>query len=252
MYQSQCGDNASGIQPDLFDNDNKDAGLAQNGIDLLDLDKLFELSVQAYSAVVNARMDDSLDKSCLDFYIQKVLGAVQVFEAQSLSAPGRKKINVDGQLALRAAADRAAADRGDPLVRTVLDSAYRVGHEIHRLTGLLRFSPDKNGVWIARCAPDNSILPALAEHFTLRFGDDPWVIMDEKRGLALVRFKDADPCLGPLALFPFLSAPDIPDDEWEELWRSYHRIISIENRKNPALQLQLMPRRYWKYLPEIN
>jgi probable DNA metabolism protein len=41
------------------------------------------------------------------------------------------------------------------------------------------------------------------------------------------------------------------DDEWEELWRHYHRTINNESRKNLHLQRKLMPKRYWKYLPEM-
>ncbi|MCL2832661.1 MAG: TIGR03915 family putative DNA repair protein [Treponema sp.] len=248
-------------QPDLF----SPAGPAPDpaeffldGCNFFDLDKLYELSIQAYSAVANARMDDTLDKTCLHKYIKKILDTVSDFEAKTAASSYHNKNycknTAEAQLRLRAAADRAANDRGDPLVRTVLDSAYRVGHEIHRLMGLLRFTLVLDGFWLARCAPDHSILPVFAEYFTLRFGDDPWAIIDEKRRLALVRTACEEPCLGPLASFPFLSALPggrCPDDKWEELWRRYHRNVSIENRKNPRLQLQLMPRRYWKYLPEI-
>jgi probable DNA metabolism protein len=40
------------------------------------------------------------------------------------------------------------------------------------------------------------------------------------------------------------------NDEWEELWKHYHKTINNEDRDNPGLQKQLMPKRYWKYLPE--
>ena len=156
------------------------------------------------------------------------------------------------QLALRAAADKAANDRGDPIVRAVLESSQRVGREIHRLMGLLRFTPGDDGIWLAKCAPDNSILPVFAGYFTMRFNDEPWAIIDEKRGLALVRLDGNEPCIGPVAAFPFLSESNQGTDNWEELWRSYHRSVNIANRKNPALQIQLMPRRYWKYLPELS
>jgi probable DNA metabolism protein len=116
--------------------------------------------------------------------------------------------------------------------------------------GLLRFNPGSDNIWVAHCAPDHFILPSLAEHFTARFGDDPWAIIDEKRGLALVRQKGEDCSFGPLSLFPFLAAGVQEQDNWEDLWRHYHQAIIIENRKNPGLQRQLMPARYWKYLPE--
>jgi probable DNA metabolism protein len=123
------------------------------------------------------------------------------------------------------------------------------------MAGLLRFSPDSKGVYIARCAPDYFILPALAKHFTLRFGETPWVIIDEKRKLCLCRKNG-----GPARLLPAKGLSDVAEkgadaaghkDSWEELWRLYHRSVNNESRNNPRLQQQFMPKRYQKYLPEL-
>ena len=42
------------------------------------------------------------------------------------------------------------------------------------------------------------------------------------------------------------------DGEWENLWRNYHSTINNPGRSNPDLQKQFMPKRYWKYLPEMD
>jgi probable DNA metabolism protein len=155
-------------------------------------------------------------------------------------------------------AHRAATDRGDGNVLAVLKEAGKVTQEIHRLAGLLRFSPESDGVYTARCAPDNFILPALAEHFTLRFGETPWAIIDEKRGLCLRKTNGSEAVLVPfsscLSSSPCLSgaaAEKTETDSWEDLWRLYHKSINNESRKNPRLQRQFMPERYQKYLCEI-
>jgi probable DNA metabolism protein len=44
---------------------------------------------------------------------------------------------------------------------------------------------------------------------------------------------------------------DPGDTPWEDLWRTYHRAINNPCRKNPGLQRQFMPLRYWKYLSEM-
>jgi len=245
-------------QPDLFSHESdihsESVKYSESDADFIKteeakkFDKLYELSNDAYYAVANARMDDSLNKTCLPKYIDKILCAAGTAESV---IPDHRRSSAGAQLAVRNAADKAASDRGDPLVRTVLESAQRVGREIHRLMGLLRFTPVKDGIWLAKCAPDNSILPVFGDYFTRRFNDVPWAIIDEKRGLALVRFVNEDQCLGPLSAFPVLSDTKVTDDHWEDLWRSYHRSVFIENRKNPKLQIQCMPRRYWKYLPEL-
>jgi hypothetical protein len=153
----------------------------------------------------------------------------------------------------RAAAEKAAGNRGDPATETVLRASFKTGRELHRLQGLLRFSaplrPGREGYRVARCAPDHFVLPALALHFSPRFGETPWAVVDEKRGLSLI---------GPPGKAPFFLPGEPParppaagePDVWEEHWRNYHRSINNGERKNPRLQRQFMPARYWKYLPE--
>jgi hypothetical protein len=157
----------------------------------------------------------------------------------------------------RRGAERAALDRGDPDVRAVLAAACKAAREIDRLKGLLRFTPvdggcsgsgKAGGLYLARCFPDHYVLPALAEHFTLRFGPRGWAIVDEKRGLALLRRPGGDPALVSPELF---GPPGPAAGDCEELWRHYHRTINNESRNNPALQRQFMPKRYWNYLPEL-
>jgi probable DNA metabolism protein len=155
--------------------------------------------------------------------------------------------------AAREDAEAAAADRGDPDVETVCVAAHKVWKELDRLRGLLRFSPGAGGVQIARCAPDHFVLPGLAGHFSLRFGESAWAIIDERRCLALARGLGAGVRIVPLDETPrSIAAPGRNEggDPWEELWRSYHRVIANESRYNPRLQNQFMPRRYRKYLPE--
>jgi probable DNA metabolism protein len=174
----------------------------------------------------------------------------------------------------RAAADRSCRDRSDPAVEKVLALSSKVYREIHRLMGLLRFTPagqhNHPGLYTARCAPDYGILPALAEHFRLRFGAVPWLIVDEKRSLALAcngeraelvssrrapalsgKGAGAPPQAAPAFPFPACAAAadDVPG-AWEELWRNYHGSINNASRENPRLQRRCMPVRYRKYLPE--
>jgi uracil-DNA glycosylase len=136
---------------------------------------------------------------------------------------------------------------GNPAFKS--GDADKVQHEIHRMMGFLRFAPNEDGVYIAHCEPDYFILPALGPHFKERFGDTPWIIIDEKRRLC-VR------CLsGTLELLK-IDTYSVPlkepvDGKWEDLWRHYHKTINNESRNNPGLQRQFMPQRYWKYLTEL-
>ncbi|GHV96569.1 hypothetical protein AGMMS50293_28890 [Spirochaetia bacterium] len=226
------------------------AGLySSNGLDISALSKsvrrLFELSINAFDAFVHAWMSEfPIETETLRFG-RKVLAAA--------NAVIGKTATVDETETPRRAAENAAADRGDGDTRIVLDAAYKVRHEVDRLRGFLRFSPGVDGVYFARCAPDHFILPALGEHFTLRFGNTPWAIIDEKRGLSLSRLPGEGQQFGGL---PFaLSAEPLPKgagaDSWEKLWQHYHKTINNESRNNPGLQHRFIPQRYRKYLPEL-
>ena len=185
--------------------------------------RFYELSVNAFDAFVHAWMSE-----------QPIETEMLVFGRRVIAAADRR------------AAEKTAADRGEPDTLTVLTAASRVQHEIHRMLGLLRFFPDEKGVYIARCGPDHFVLPALGEHFTVRFGETAWAVFDEKRGLCLRRFPGGRAKIH--AQNGFFSGGG---DEWEDLWRHYHKTINNEERNNPDLQRRLMPKRYWKYLPEM-
>jgi probable DNA metabolism protein len=254
---------------DLFDGDVPDAGEEP---DEADWEALFEYSARARGAALTAGMSELPVEADINRYVLKVLAAARKAEAL---AGGRSP--AEAQLAAREAADKAATDRGDPAVRAVLAAAFKVDKEIERMKGMLRFCPGEDGLYLARCAPDHFVLPALAGHFKSRFGGSPWAILDEKRGLALVCRAGEDPRMEPGSLQsklprgfaavkrclmaerssePQNSADYFPEtnpegDGWEELWRTYHRSISIENRKNAELQKRFMPARYWKYLTEL-
>ena len=152
------------------------------------------------------------------------------------------------------AAAKAAADHSDMNTITVLNAAAKVQHEIHRMQGLLRFSPDANGAYIARCAPDHLIVPALGGYLTARFGNTPWLVIDEKRLLCLSCHPPQKAEILQINTNIFENKQQTADqnyDEWEQLWKHYHKTINNESRKNTNLQRQLMPKRYWKYLPEV-
>ena len=197
---------------------------------------LFELSANAFYGIILAWLSElPIEKEIISFG-RGILSAAQNF---SNSADKRR------------AADKAANNRADCDALTVLNTAGKVQIEVHRMQGLLRFSVNENGEFIARCEPDHFILPCLGEFFTARFGDTPWAIIDEKRGLCLSRKPGGRAKINVLEDISAEGFPATKSDEWEELWKHYHKTINNEDRKNTDLQRQLMPKRYWKHLPEM-
>jgi len=212
--------------------------------------RLFELSANALEAIVHAWMSELPITAETIRFGQKILAAADAAAMADAAVGGLEAAQqwaADAQR--RRAADTAATDRGDADARTVLEAAYKVWHEIHRLMGLLRFCPDEAGIYIARCEPDHLVLPALGPHFRERFGQTPWAIIDEKRRLGIS-------CSGAKLEFFYTgensaSLGNQSNNEWENLWRHYHKTINNESRNNPDLQRRFMPQRYWKYLTEL-
>jgi hypothetical protein len=203
---------------------------------------LLELSANTFDIFLHAWMSELPVETQMLSFGRRVIAAAQT--CSSLGSPGSP-----GSLgSLRHVTEKILSDRTDEDTRTVLAAAYKVQHEIHRMMGLLRFSPDKDGVFIARCEPDHFILPAFGEYFKTRFGESAWAIIDEKRGFCLYHMLNED---FKLSRKDEISCFSKEVDEWEDLWKHYHKTINNESRNNPDLQRQLMPKRYWKYLPEI-
>jgi len=196
---------------------------------------LFEISSNAFDNIMLAWLSELPIEREIIAYGRGVLAAAQEFN------------NLDDK---RRAAGKAANNRTNSDALTVLTTAYKVQIEVHRMMGLLRFTVNEDGEFIARCETDHLILPCLGDFFTARFGDTPWAIIDEKRGLALRRKPQGRAKINILEE----SGEDFSaakSDEWEELWKHYHKTINNEDRNNPDLQRQLMPKRYWKHLPEV-
>ena len=207
--------------------------------------RLYELSVNAFSAIIHAKMSELPISMAISRFERKILAAADAAGMSANAAAAAERARAE--TAMRRAAELAAEDRCDPDACTVYEAAHKVRHEICRLRGLLRFAPGENGVYVAICSPDHFILPALGEHFKKRFGGVPWAIIDEKR-LFRLRHEPKKP-------FEFSRISEVPktpqNGKWENLWRQYHKSSNNENRYNPDLQKQFLPQRYWKHLTEM-
>lgn len=144
-------------------------------------------------------------------------------------------------------------------VRAVHACTRKVGHELHRLTGLARFRELHDGTLWAPLAPDHNVACGVAEHFRRRMPSCIWVVYDVRRGygvrwdmhtLSLVAM-DAE-LQAALTQNPYAADNLYTDAEhaYQRMWRGYFESITIAARRNPSLQRRNMPQRYWRYLIE--
>jgi len=133
----------------------------------------------------------------------------------------------------------------------------KVSLEIHRFQGFVRFQETSDGLFFSAIEPDHDILPLLAPHFARRYGSQSWVMYDLRRDKGIFWKK---PEMHEITLsekqFNTITGDILQqvksedEDLYRSLWKAYYKAISIPERKNTRLMLRLMPRRYWKYLPE--
>lgn len=155
-----------------------------------------------------------------------------------------------------ASAGPVEEDFSHPAVLTVTQVARKVWREQHRMEAFVRFQKTADGLYYALVEPDHDVLPLIARHFETRYADQRWVIYDGRRRYGLhydgkvthtveIRFSEA---AGGGADVAALYDPE--EAFYQQLWKKYFQSVNIPARKNTRLQLQHMPRRYWRYLVE--
>jgi probable DNA metabolism protein len=153
----------------------------------------------------------------------------------------------------------AKVDRyhSDPGVHAVHALARKVGREIHRFQGLLRFRRLRSGRYWGPFEPRYNVVCPVALHFRRRLPDQRWILHDLGRDCAVTwdgrRLSEADTrgAPGPGSI---LGGDELAGDEpgVQAMWRAYFQAIAIPERRNPGRQAALMPKRYWRYLVEMD
>ncbi|WP_411681691.1 TIGR03915 family putative DNA repair protein [Clostridium thailandense] len=124
--------------------------------------------------------------------------------------------------------------------------------ETHRMLGFIRFTVLNNNLYYAEMEPDYNILELIMPHFVQRFCSEKFIIHDRRRGIAALYNKSK----WIITEMSIIDIEKIPRSEdygiYEKLWKEYFNSIAIENRKNVNLQKSHMPKRYWKFITEMN
>lgn len=143
----------------------------------------------------------------------------------------------------------AIDDIAHPQVEPVVRIHRAVMNERHRMQQFLRFEELEGGIWFSRCSPNASVVPLLMDYFSARFNTQPFIIYDENHALTGV-YAQGD---WRLVRTADLNLPGRTADEatMQEAWRAFYRAVSIDARYHPELRRQLMPKRLWKNLTEM-
>ena len=110
-------------------------------------------------------------------------------------------------------------------------------------------------MYFAKIEPDFNVLPLIRKHFKERYADQKWMIFDLKRHYGIfydlkeVHFFTPDSS----QLQNFRNSEQFHHEEekkYQTLWQRYFVKTGIPERKNMKLNIQWVPKRYWKYLTE--
>ncbi len=149
------------------------------------------------------------------------------------------------------------ADLGNKTVLQVHKLDRKVLREAHRSVMFIRFERAADGMYFAPFAPKYDVLPLVIGHFKHRFTDQHWIIYDTSRdygfffdGKRVEQISIDNPSFSKDSGKLKEGLEYENEDQYQELWREYFRSIAIAERKNPTLQRNFMPKRFWKYLTE--
>lgn len=142
---------------------------------------------------------------------------------------------------------------GNDVVCRLYELGRNVGNEAHFFREFVRFHESEEGILISRIRPKNQVLPMLAYHFSDRFPEEHFVILDEVHEMGLFHEKGRQWYLAPLeraALDRIWTHRRI--SEYEGLWKTFFRTIAIEERKNYKCQRNMCALRYRDYMIEFH
>ncbi len=148
------------------------------------------------------------------------------------------------------------SDFGDPDMLEVHKIAMKVSREGEHVRQFVRFQKAGDDTYFGAITPLYNALPLSIPYFRDRFADQKWIVYDTRRRYGFyydlstvteISLLD-DPMIGG-KLNEKLMAED--EQTFQALWRNYFKALTIRERINPKLQRQHMPRRFWKYMPEM-
>lgn len=147
------------------------------------------------------------------------------------------------------------SDLADPHIWEISNLQRKVSKESERLMGFARFQKSKENIYFSAIAPKYNVLPLMIGHFSERLHDQRWILYDLTRRYGILQKNGSfsEILLDERHLLDgFLRAEFLAEGEMllEELWRVYFNSTAIAERRNPRLQRNCMPKRFWQYLTE--
>lgn len=148
---------------------------------------------------------------------------------------------------------------GDEDVIRVKEITRKVAGESRKFIQFVRFQRTADNIYFAPIAPRFNILSLIVSHFEARYTDQQWIIYDTNRNSGIyydkattryISFSEKDLTALKSGI---IEEEKLSDEEilFQKMWKEYFQSITVKERINLKLQRQNMPKRYWKYLTEV-
>lgn len=141
-----------------------------------------------------------------------------------------------------------------PDIRLVFELRRKVWHIAHRYMGFIRFRELENGLLFSEIDAEADVLALIAPHFSDRLLLENWMIVDRCRKKAAVHPKGKGFLILEEVDAEALSMLCDSGEEavYQELWESFHRAVSIDERRNPRCQMNFLPLKFRPFMTEFH
>lgn len=146
---------------------------------------------------------------------------------------------------------------GDPDVLRIKKLDQQICKEAERIRQFVRFQKTADGIYYALMDPQFNVIPMVVKHFESRFADQQWIIYDSRRNYGFYYNCEQTMVINLTSdkvnpLNGKINSDILAEEElhFQQLWKKYFKSTCIEERRNEKLQMQHMPKKYWKYLTE--
>lgn len=138
-------------------------------------------------------------------------------------------------------------------VTKVFELSRYAQNEVLHLKGFVRFQELENGILFSRIGPRNNVVTFIAPHFSDRFPQENFVIYDEDRQIFIVHpaGKSWSVVTGEALNEEVFGRFSEKEKEYQELFRYFCEKIAIKERRNLALQRQMLPLRFQEFMTEF-
>lgn len=111
----------------------------------------------------------------------------------------------------------------------------------------------ENNLWYASIHPDNNVIEQVGQFLMKRFPKQNMILHDKNRNLAFLYNCQNKNDYEIIQIPTNFKISSLSKEEllFQKLWKTFFQTISIEERKNSRLQMQYMPKKYWKNLVEM-